>query len=390
MLRFADLIAPLSEQDFLANYYGKKAAHLPAPASGGRRVLSWQRLNELLAIQAHWSDQYLKLVRENQQIGREHYCEKVSTLEGPKWRPDPAKVQVFMGMGASLVANDVQQLAPELRDLGEVLGEKLGGAIGANCYVSSGGIGGFGPHYDTTDVIAFHCEGEKVWRLYEGRADAPVDFPPGDQDAVRAYYKRLAGRVVQEVRMRPGDALYIPRGQCHDALAQSDITMHLTYAIAPYTGRMLLHMLETVAIEDPAFRAYLPDGSAAGPGALKAHLAMLADKLHDLVASPRIEEDVAGQQAAQRVPRPAFELPQRKKVTFYRTTGRPIEFAAADVARVGGAEVQLNGAAKAAAWIAKRPAFSDGELHARFQTVPPAALDQLVSNLLRLGAVAPV
>lgn len=214
-----------------------------------------------------------------------------------------------MGMGASLVANDVQQLAPELRDLGGVLGERLGGAIGANCYVSSGGIGGFGPHYDTTDVIALHCEGEKVLRLYEGRANALVDFPPGGQDAARAYYKRLAGRVVQEVRIRPGDALYIPRGHCDDALAQSDITMHLTFAIAPYTGRMLLHMLETVAIEDPAFRAYLPDGSAAAPDALRAYLATLGDKLRDLATSARIEEDVRTQQATMRVRRPAFELP---------------------------------------------------------------------------------
>lgn len=77
-------------------------------------------------------------------------------------------------------------------------------------------------------------------------------------------------------------------------------------------------------------------------------------------------------------------------MTFYRTTERPIEFAEADMALVSGAEIQLNSAAKAAAWIAKRPAFSDAELHARFQTVPPAALDQLVSNLLRLGAVGPV
>jgi hypothetical protein len=189
--------------------------------------------------------------------------------------------------------------------------------------------------------------------------------------------------------MQPGDALYIPRGLCHDALAQSDFSMHVTYAIAPHSGRVLLRMLEAMALEDPAFRAHLPDGAAAAPGALKAHLADLARRLHDLVASDRVEEELRTAQLALRVKRPSYDLPHRKTVVLYRNTGRPIEISG-DTARIGGVDVRLNGAGKAAAWVARRPAFTDGELRARFQTVPAAALDHLIAELVRLGAATRV
>ena len=393
MLTFADFVAPLSEQDFFANYYGKKPVHMAAQPGGARRVLSFPRLNELLAIESHWTDKYLRLARDAVPIAREHYCDRITTMDGPRWRADPAKVQVFLAMGASLIANEIQTVDPALREVSETLGEKLGGGIGANCYVSFQHVQGFGPHYDLTDVIAFHCEGEKVWRLYEGRVDSPIAFPEGDDDAVREHYRRAAGKPVAEVRMRPGDALYIPRGWCHDALAQSDTSMHVTFAIAPHTGRVVLKFLEKLPLDDPAFRAYLPDGSIAGPGALKAHLAGLADRLRDIVASPRMEELVRAEQQSLRGQREPFDLPRRKQVVFYRATGKPIEVGRrgdALIARVGGAELALDGVGPAAQWLAGRPAFGDAELHARFQALPRTALDKLIADLVRLGAFAPL
>lgn len=389
MKSFADVIAPLSEHTFFSDYYGKRALHVPAQADGARRVLGWERLNDLLAVEGYWTDKYLRLVRDAVPIGREHYCDAVQTMDGLRWRADPAKVAVFLGMGASMVANEIQMVAPELKQLGEILGERLGGGVGANVYVSFQQVGGFGPHYDLTDVFAFHCEGEKVWRLYEGRVDSPVSFPEGDEKSVLDHYRRAAGRPVAEVRMRPGDLLYIPRGLCHDALAQSETTMHLTYAVAPHTGRVVLKMLEKLALEDPAFRASLPDGTIARPGELKAHLAMLGDRLRAIVASPQVEHAVREEQLGLRRQRTPFTLPERKQVTFYRATGTPIEIGRrgeAMVARVGAAELALDGVARPAAWLATRPAFGDAELHVKFQTIPQTKLDALVADLVRLGA----
>ena len=35
----------------------------------------------------------------------------------------------------------------------------------------------FAPHYDTHDVFALHCEGEKVWNIYENFEQDPINHP---------------------------------------------------------------------------------------------------------------------------------------------------------------------------------------------------------------------
>ena len=49
-------------------------------------------------------------------------------------------------------------------------------------YCSFKGVQAFQTHYDLHDVFAVQAEGEKTWRIYESRADAPVTpLPPGDE-----------------------------------------------------------------------------------------------------------------------------------------------------------------------------------------------------------------
>ncbi len=69
--------------------------------------------------------------------------------------------------------------------------------------------------------------------------------------------------------MRPGDVLYLPRGWYHDALAVDGPSLHVTLSVTPLYGRILFRLLEPAAMQDPAFRAWLPpadrDGGR-GPG----------------------------------------------------------------------------------------------------------------------------
>ena len=40
----------------------------------------------------------------------------------------------------------------------------------------------FAPHFDTHDVFALHCEGEKVWNIYENFEKDPINHPIYKQD----------------------------------------------------------------------------------------------------------------------------------------------------------------------------------------------------------------
>src|SRR3546814_10732308 len=129
----------------------------------------------------------------------------------------------------SVILNDIDALAPGVRQLANELQEATGGRSQANLYFSMSQRQAFGPHCDVHEVFAVHCNGEKVWNLYENREEAPVNHPSfqfGD-----AERERRAGKVAEQIRMQPGDLLYIPRGRYHDAMASEHGALHIPFGV---------------------------------------------------------------------------------------------------------------------------------------------------------------
>ena len=87
----------------------------------------------------------------------------------------------------------------------------------------------FGPHFDLHDVFAIHFEGEKVWNIYENIEKSPINHPVFklSEDERR----KRAGKIIEQVTLKPGDLLYIPRGQYHDALASQNGAIHIAFGL---------------------------------------------------------------------------------------------------------------------------------------------------------------
>ena len=392
MTVFKDIIAPHSEEQFFAQYWGVKPLHVPARGGGGR-LLDWSRANALLGMRGYWTDTRLKLVLNTAPIPRERYCDLTSTIGEWQWLANPAKVRAMLAMGATVVANGADFASHELRVAGEVLDRKLGGLSGANLYLSFQGVSGFGPHYDVSEVFAFHCEGEKTWRIYENREDNPTGFPGGETSAVVEQLKRAAGKPATEIRMRPGDMLYIPRGWYHDALATSDATMHVTFSLSYHNGRTFLGALEQATQEVSLFRQYLPDAEVQGEAALRSHLQTLGKTLAELAASPEMVAAVRMMQQNSKWSTGTYDLPRRSAFRPFRATGQLVDIVWMEngcVVHSGGSELALSHAhAPAADWISRRSIFSDLELHGQFPSFDTATLDQLIADFVRLGVVKP-
>lgn len=389
---FASLIAPVTPERFFSDYYGKKHLHVPALGGGRQGLLDWRRLNEILSVSSAWTEPRLKLFIDGRRIAPEHYCDRVPTIDGEQSRVNPRKVQVFLSMGASLVANLVETLTPELRSLARLLERELLGLTGANIYCSFGGKRAFNSHFDTHEVFAIHTEGEKVWRLYEGRADNPVISPPDHPDLQQSL-DRQKGRLLQELVMRPGDLLYIPRGQFHDALASSESSLHVTFSVEPRNGRVLLKLLEQEVLNDSAFRAYLPRPDTDQGAALKAHLADLAERLKAMVNAPAFLSDVMDLQQAIQGELTEYTLPETGPLTAYAVVpGQAADISRTQdgwVMRCRAGLIRLDGVQKAAAWLINRPAFTKEELSAWFPRSDPARLAALIDTLLRAGIIVP-
>jgi hypothetical protein len=317
-----NLLHPISPEHFLGEYVGRKPLHIPASGDGGKAaILTWPDFNRLLGQGSLWTSAHLRLMRNYVAVPPDQYCHPVATPQGEVLRPWPQKVEVFLSAGASLIANDVLSIHEPLMRIGETLSRTFAASIGANIYCSFQGVQAFGTHFDNHDVIVIQTGGTKVWNLYESRADNPIENFP-DDDATRRWFQQTRGVLMQQVTMRPGDVLYLPRGWYHDALATDGPSLHVTFAITPLHGRTLLSLLNLEAMKDPAYRAFAPPATEGGGTALAAHLAEYGQILARIAASPAFREEVARSQTRMTPRPPSFTLPERKPITLIRTTGR--------------------------------------------------------------------
>jgi bifunctional lysine-specific demethylase and histidyl-hydroxylase NO66 len=370
-----DLLAPITPEVFHRDFDDRKPLHIPAPdGSDKRALLDWHGFNAILNQSAIWNAATLKMVHDNRPIPPEQYCVLANTQSGAVMRPAPGKVQALMAMGASVILGDAETLTPGLRALSTDLSRRFAAQVGVNLYCSFGGVQAFGSHYDLHHVFAVQVEGEKTWRLYSNREADPVDIPDDSDGRARERLHAARGNLVQEVRMKPGDVLYLPRGQFHDALATEGASLHATFSITPLYGRILFRLLESAALQDPAFRKWLRPAKEGDGAPLKAQLADLGSRLAALAASPAFADEIAMAQTRLTPRAPDYVLPARTELTFLAPTGQAAP-------RVAGP------AAVAVDWILTQPRVALEDVIAQFDFVPEDDLRAAVDRLIAAGAL---
>ncbi|MFQ6018292.1 MAG: cupin domain-containing protein [Kiloniellaceae bacterium] len=384
---FADILHPVTPAAFFAEYHDKKPLHIPGAPDKFASVMSWQSLNGLLNMTTIWSAASLQLVLDKAVIPAAQYCRPgIDRNKIQVMQPDAARVTALLRQGASLVANDVDALAPGLRAVSEALEAALGAKAQANLYCSWRQRQAFDSHFDTHDVYVLHVEGEKVWRVYQTRVDTPIAHPRFKSYG-QAHHDRAKGKVLMDITMRPGDLLYLPRGQYHDALASSAGTLHASFGLTAVIGIDFVDLIRDMAIEDSLFRANVP-APATGEAPVATHVRRLAARLGELAASPEALDRFTSFQRGFRYARGGFRLPEAATVPEFRVRGRGLKvvksgsvWALVDKAR----SVPIPpGGNKLVAWVIDRERFSGDEIAAAF---PDTAIEERTRMLRDLAAM---
>ena len=232
-LGLAALVRPLDPEAFLADVRDREPRHFPGDDARFAQVFSFAELERLLGMWRLWSDRTFKVVLDGRDLPPEEFCTSGHGREGhPAVLVDARRVEALLARGATLVLDAMESLSPGVRAVADALRSALGGSVICNVYCSFESHAGFPSHYDTTEVLALHIAGRKRWRVYRERAEQPLERPGHSyayQD--RAHHERAKGAVLEEVEMTPGDVLYLPRGQYHDALASEGASLHLSFGI---------------------------------------------------------------------------------------------------------------------------------------------------------------
>jgi bifunctional lysine-specific demethylase and histidyl-hydroxylase MINA len=390
-MTFAELLAPLSPEQFFAEYHDRKPLHVRGGLAKFAHVLSWRQINRLLDMTHIWSGQSLQLVMDGTPVPPEQYCTRATSRDNAAvLQPVAAKVRDWVARGASVVLNDVDSLTPGLVAVSEALESAGLGKAQGNVYISWQSHKAFPAHYDTHEVWAVQVEGEKTWNIWEGRADWPIANPvfrtPG-----QAQHEQAKGRLREKVLLRPGDLLYLPRGWYHDALAEAPASVHVAFGLHAPLGMDLLNILHERAMYDAEFRKPLPrqDGTAAAKFALTSRAGQLGQRLAELCRDPKVMEVLerfvadyhfirgghdllAARGLGTTAPAGDAEAPAWKVIA---PGAKPVRRGTEWVLKTAGGTLPLAPPeAEAAGWILARPDVAEAELGAAHPAVDAPAL----------------
>jgi 50S ribosomal protein L16 3-hydroxylase len=158
-------------------------------------------------------------------ISEGEFTQWCMTDRAPRRRLDE-RFRALLAGGATLVLNNLETHCAGARRLTEEVHRFAGFPTGSNAYLSFGGIGSFGAHWDTHDVVVLQLVGRKHWRV--GRPTFPLPLP--------AHTSRESGEAppalwALDVLLEPGDLLYLPRGWWHEVAPLQEPSLHLSVGI---------------------------------------------------------------------------------------------------------------------------------------------------------------
>ncbi|XP_006899151.1 PREDICTED: bifunctional lysine-specific demethylase and histidyl-hydroxylase MINA-like, partial [Elephantulus edwardii] len=110
---------------------------------------------------------------------------------------------------ATIQFHQPQRFKDELWRIQEKLECYFGSLVGSNVYITPSGSQGLPPRYDDVEVFILQLEGEKHWRLYCPTVPLAREYSVEAEDKI--------GKPTHEITLKPGDLLYFPRGNIHQA-----------------------------------------------------------------------------------------------------------------------------------------------------------------------------
>ncbi len=382
---FRQLIDPVPTEKFFQDYCHKRPLHIAGQAGKFASVMSWDDMNRMLDM-AVWTARSLQLSLDRQRIPPAAFCSTtVDRNQMQVMQPDAPKLLGFLKRGASLLLNEIETLHPGTRSVMETIEAAHGGRGNANLYCSWKQHQAFDSHYDRHEVYALQIIGEKRWRIYEGRAENPIEHP-AFLNLPQSEYDRMKGAVADEIIMRPGDLLYLPRGQFHDALASSDASVHVTFSCSEPIGLEWLTKLWELAVQDPLFRADLPAcQSDEDEERFVQHLTSLSERFQALAGSPEGRELARRLRNGFSVQRPHFSLPAFEAQESFRVARqglRAVRRGKEWILQAEGFKAALTGdEGPLVTWIADQERFDKAALLAAFPDLPAQVSEQLLGRL---------
>src|SRR4051794_37964864 len=282
--------------DFARDTWSRAPLLSTYDALGGRGfgdLFSLAAVDELLSRRGLRTP-FLRIARNGEVVPERRFTRSGGTGAGIADQVADDRVLALFDDGHTVVLQGLHRVWEPLIDFAAALTTDLGHPVQVNAYVTPPSSQGFSAHYDVHDVFVLQVAGEKRWRIHEPVLRDPLRTEPWSDRRAEVAARAEEAPVLEAV-LRPGDALYLPRGYLHAAEALGGTTCHLTVGVHPVTRQALLETLVGLLGDDPALRQSLPLGlDLSDPVQLRGDLAAVVNAVTARLASVDGEEVVAG------------------------------------------------------------------------------------------------
>jgi Cupin superfamily protein len=190
--------------------------------------------------------------------------------------------------GKTIFVHKLEQRWKSVATLCRDLESTLHHPVNASMFLTPRNSQGVSAHFDSVEVFVLQIEGSKHWRLYKPTVELPL------KEAFEPIPREQIGEPIQEVHVKPGDLIYIPRGFIHEAFASDDSSLHITVAVSVFRWADLVQAaLACLSAKDVRFRRAVPVGALGGGEIADALRMEFEELLQQLVRGARVEDAMA-------------------------------------------------------------------------------------------------
>jgi ribosomal protein L16 Arg81 hydroxylase len=235
-----ELVAPLTEAEFLAFLRERKLVHVRSAHDGCyTRLMGWEALRHLIEHGEYSRGaEHLRVTKESAPAPIERWM-----IDG---KVDTVRLEECLADGFSIIVTHIEEHVPALGALCQNLSARLLERTYVGAIVTTGAEGAFRVHYDFEDLIILQVEGAKRWQIFGPPVSNPIRGmakPPPPE-----------GPPVFDEVLEPGDFLLVPAGYWHHCQTMSGRSVHLGIFFIPPTGWHAAKALTTQLLTEELFR----------------------------------------------------------------------------------------------------------------------------------------
>jgi len=221
------------ELQALLNFYQQQRKNLPEAFSHGSGVINNPSFFKVSDLQRHLNNPLLQPEWVHVKLGGERVeLEKACFYKTVQARQlnfmDKELLGNEINKGAAVVLEGIDILDANVNEFTARLDTSLPCVLSnAEVFLSQQDNEAYEGHCDADDVLVVQLAGKKTWQLFKPQQRRYAGI--GNQN------DQQLGPVMQEVTMRPGDALYVRAGVPHRCITSAPFSLHMSFDLVDNT-----------------------------------------------------------------------------------------------------------------------------------------------------------